>query len=125
MTPPAFSFDDLSLDELRRRQSAKWQRYPADVLPVWVAEMDFPLAPPVHAALEDAVARDDTGYAYPEALAEAFAGFAASRFSWTIDPKRTLVVADIMSGIAEVLRAFTARGERVVVNPPVYPPFFA
>src|SRR5260370_32244970 len=116
MTPPAFSFDDLSLDELRRRQSAKWQRYPADVLPVWVAEMDFPLPRPVHAVLEDAVARDDTGYAYPEALAEAFALFAAARFGWTLNPKRTLVVAVIMSGIAEVLLALTAGRERGVVH---------
>jgi cystathionine beta-lyase len=125
MKPPTFSFDDLSLDELRRRQSAKWQRYPADVLPAWVAEMDFPLAPPVHAVLEDAVARDDAGYANPQGLPEAFAAFAAARFGWTVDPGRTLVVADIMSGVAEVLHALTAPGDRVVVNPPVYPPFFS
>jgi cysteine-S-conjugate beta-lyase len=124
MQPPTFDFDDISLDELRARQSVKWRRYPADVLPAWVAETDFPLAPSVRAALEGAVARNDTGYASSRGLADAFATFAAARFNWTIDPDRTLMVADIMSGVAEVLRALTAPGERVVVNPPVYQPFF-
>ncbi len=118
-------FDDLSLDELRARRSVKWRRYPPDVLPAWVAEMDFPLAPPVREALAEAVARDDTGYASSGGLPEAFAAFASTRFGWTVDPERTLLVADIMSGVAEVLRALTAPGERVVVNPPVYPPFFS
>jgi cystathionine beta-lyase len=124
MQSPTFGFDDLSLDELRTRQSVKWRRYPPDVLPAWVAEMDFPLAPSVHATLAEALERDDTGYANSGGLAEAFAAFAAGRFGWTIDPDRTLLVADIMSGVAEVLRALTAPGDRVVVNPPVYPPFF-
>jgi cysteine-S-conjugate beta-lyase len=123
--PTASLFDDLSLDELRARRSVKWTRYPPDVLPAWVAEMDFPLAPPVHAALVDAVERDDTGYASSGGLPEAFAAFAAARFGWTVDPARTLLVADIMSGVAEVVRASTAPGDRVVVNPPVYPPFFS
>jgi cystathionine beta-lyase len=125
MEPPTFSFDDISLDELRVRRSAKWQRYPPDVLPAWVAEMDFPLAPPVHAAIAEALAHDDTGYAMSNGLAEAFAAFATSRFDWTIDVARTLLVADIMSGVAEVLLALTAPGDRIVVNPPVYPPFFS
>jgi cysteine-S-conjugate beta-lyase len=121
---PPTTFDDVSLGELRQRRSAKWTRYPADVLPAWVAETDFPLAPPVRTALAAAVARDDTGYADQRGFAEAFAAFAAERWSWEVDPARTLLVADIMSGIAEVLRALTAPGDRVVVNPPVYAPFF-
>src|ERR1700730_7160223 len=124
MQLPTFGFDDVSLDELRVRQSVKWRRYPADVLPAWVAETDFPLAPSVRAALEEAVARDDTGYASSRGLADTFAAFAAARFNWVIDPDRTLMMADIMSGVAEVLRALTAPGERVIVNPPVYQPFF-
>jgi len=123
VAPPTW-FDDLSLDELRARRSVKWRRYPDDVLPAWVAELDFPLAAPVHRALLDAVARDDTGYAYADGLAAAFAGFAASRWRWEVDPLRTLLVADIMSGVGELLRTLTAPGDGIVVNPPVYPPFF-
>jgi cystathionine beta-lyase len=121
---PPTRFDDLSLDELRARRSVKWRRYPDDVLPAWVAELDFPLAAPVHRALTDAVARDDTGYAYADGLAAAFAGFAAARWRWEVDPLRTLLVADIMSGVGELLRTLTASGDGIVINPPVYPPFF-
>lgn len=123
MAPPT-SFDDLSLDELRQRRSVKWRRYPADVLPAWVAELDFPLAPAVQRALADAVDRSDTGYASAGELPGAFASFAAERWGWQVDPERTLLVADIMSGVSELLRALTEPGDRVVLNPPVYAPFF-
>ena len=70
---------ELSLEGLRLRRSAKWRFYDEDVLPAWVAEMDFPLAPAVKIALAEAVELDDTGYGYPAALglAEAFADFAS------------------------------------------------
>ena len=77
------------LDVLRQRRSAKWQTYPADVLPLTVAEMDFPLAAPVAGALREAVERSDAGYAVavPE-LGRAIAGFAGRRWNWDIDPPR-------------------------------------
>lgn len=76
------------LDVLRRRRSAKWRTYPADVLPLTVAEMDFDLAPPVADALRAAVDASDTGYsmAVPE-LGEAYAGFAGQRWGWEVDPR--------------------------------------
>src|SRR5437868_3916518 len=122
--PLTTPFDALSLEKLRERQSAKWQRYPPDVLPAWVAEMDFPLADPIRRTLDEAIARDDTGYAFAGELAHSFASFAEARFSWSVDPARTFLFADIMSGIAELIRALTAPGDRIVVNPPVYTPFF-
>ncbi len=121
---PQTPFDDVSLEALRQRRSEKWRRYPPDVLPAWVAELDFALAPSVRRALAEAVERDDTGYANVGGLPEAFASFAASRWSWGVDPQRTLLIADIMSGVGELLRALTEPGDRVVVNPPVYAPFF-
>src|SRR6266536_1309763 len=119
-------FDGISLEALRRRQSAKWRAYPDDVLPAWVAEMDFALAAPVKQALLAAVGLDDCGYAYPDPrLDEAFAGFAQRRWAWQVDPGRVRLVPDVMVGIAEVLGALTEPGDRVVVNTPVYPPFFS
>ena len=59
---------ELSIERLRERRSAKWTLFEADVLPAWVAEMDFPLAPPIKDALAAAVDLDDTGYANPDAL---------------------------------------------------------
>jgi cystathionine beta-lyase len=115
----------LSLPELRRRTSMKWRRFPPDVLPVWVAEMDVPLAEPVARALADAIALGDTGYPAGTGYAEALAGFAADRWGWTVDIGHTAIVPDVMMGIVEVLRLITAPGDSVVVNPPVYAPFYA
>jgi len=119
------AFDDLSLDELRARRSAKWVTYPADVLPVWVAEMDFALAGPVRDALQAALDRDDCGYPNPAGLGEAFAAFAARRFRWPVEPESVWLASDVVVGIAEALRLLTGPDEGVVVNPPVYPPFFS
>jgi cystathionine beta-lyase len=123
---PTFDvFDDLSLDELRARRSAKWVTYPEDVLPAWVAEMDFPLATPIRDVLLRAVKQHDCGYPHLAGLGEAFAGFAAERFGWSVDPGRVWLVPDVMSGIAGLLAVLTSPGDRVVVNQPVYPPFFS
>ena len=118
------SFDDLSLDALRRRQSVKWRLHPADVLPAFVAEMDFALAQPVRDALLAAVENDDCGYPHPTYLGDAFAGFAAERYGWTVEPERVVLVPDVVTGIAELLAVLTEPDDGVVVNPPVYGPFF-
>jgi cystathionine beta-lyase len=117
ITPDELPVDPL--DVLRRRRSAKWHTYPPDVLPLPVAEMDFPLAPAVQEVLREAVERSDTGYAMAlPALGEALAGFAARRWSWELDP------TDVGVAVVELLRVLTRPGERVVISPPVYPPFF-
>jgi cysteine-S-conjugate beta-lyase len=92
---------------------------------VWVAEMDVPLAPPIVEAVRRALEVGDTGYAYGDAYARALAGFAAERWGWHVDVGRTRLVPDVMLGSVEVLRLVTSRGDGVVVNPPVYPPFYA
>lgn len=115
----------LPLDQLRQRTSEKWREYPDDVLPLFVAETDFPLAPEITRALERAVRTGDTGYvASRTPLAEAFTGFATRRYGWTPDPARMRSTADVSMGIVEILRRVTAPGDRVVVTTPVYPPFF-
>ncbi|MDH2424064.1 pyridoxal phosphate-dependent aminotransferase [Sphaerisporangium sp. TRM90804] len=112
------------LDELRERRSAKWRHYPPDVLPLWVAEMDTPLAEPISRALGEAIARGDTGYPTPAGLPEAFAGFAARRYGWQADPASMRLVPDVMAGVVEVLHQVTRPGDRVVINTPAYPPYF-
>jgi cystathionine beta-lyase len=117
--------EQLGLAELRRRTSMKWRTYPEDVLPLWVAEMDVVLAQPVQDALVTAVRNGDTGYPSGTGYAQAVAGFAADRWGWDVDVERTALVPDVMQGIVEVLRLVTAHGDAVVVNCPVYPPFYA
>ncbi len=116
-------FDDLSLERLRARRSAKWSAYPADVLPAFIAELDVPLAEPVAAALHAAIDAGDTGYAAPGELYAAFAAFAAARLGWQVEPGRTFLVPDVIVGIVESLRLLTPPGAGVVINSPVYPPF--
>ncbi|MFI6824515.1 MalY/PatB family protein [Micromonospora sp. NPDC050187] len=116
----------LTLDELRQRTSVKWRAHPSDVLPLWVAEQDVPLAAPVADALRRAIDLGDTGYAHGTAYAEALAGFAARRWGWhDFRVDHTTVVPDVMMGIVEVLRLVTDPGDAVVVCSPVYPPFYA
>lgn len=115
---------ELSLAQLRERTSVKWRAYPEDVLPLWVAEMDVLPARPVVAAVNDALERGDTGYTYGPAYAESLAAFARARWDWHIDVARTTVVPDVMLGAVAVLDLLTTAGDAVVVNPPVYPPFY-
>ncbi|MFB7506626.1 MalY/PatB family protein [Streptomyces broussonetiae] len=115
----------LDLERLRCRTSMKWRTYPADVLPLWVAEMDVPLAEAVVRAVTDALALGDTGYPTGTAYAEALAAFAADRWDWDgIAIERTAIVPDVMLGVVEMLRLVTGPGDPVIVDPPVYPPFF-
>lgn len=118
--------EQLSIEQLRQRTSAKWHYYPADVLPMWVAEMDVPLAEPIAQGLRHAVEIGDTGYAAGHAYAHALKDFAAARWGWDGFPADSAKsVPDVMMGIVEVLRLISEPGDPVVVNCPVYPPFYA
>ena len=113
------------LPKLRERTSAKWTTFPDDVLPLFVAEMDYPIATPVAEALIARVRASDTGYVgSPGPLGVAFSGFADRRWGWTVDPERVRTTTDVSVAIVETLRRVVAGGGGVVVTPPVYPPFF-
>ncbi|CAQ00472.1 aspartate aminotransferase [Clavibacter sepedonicus] len=114
------------IDEIRgQRTSIKWTRFPADVLPLFVAEMDYAIAEPVVEELVRRVRASDVGYLDgPGPLAPAFARFARERWGWIVDESRVRIATDVSVGIVETLRLAVPRGGRVVVTPPVYPPFF-
>ena len=113
-----------TLAQLRQRQSMKWRRYPEDVLPLWVAEMDVSLAPAIVEAVSDAMRRGDTGYPGGNDYAEAMAEFAMKRWGWSFDIGQSAIVPDVMMGIVEVLKLITGPGDAVVINSPVYTPFY-
>ena len=122
----ASGFDDMTLEDLRRRRSYKWRLYPPDVVPAFVAEMDFRLAPPLASAIAEAAAIGDCGYAWRDTeLAAALSGFAQRRFSWTVDPGDVVLIPDVMAGVVELLRMVCEPGDGVVINTPAYPPFFS
>ena len=116
-------FDDVTEATLRRRTSAKWAVYPADVLPAWVAEMDYPIAEPMKRVLHAAIDDDACGYASPGGLGQAFAPWAKAKWGWEVMPEDVHVVCDVVTGLAEILRVATAPGDGVVIEPPVYHPF--
>lgn len=103
----------------------KWRQYPADILPLWVAEMDVLLAPPIVAALRTAIDEGDTGYSTGDDYARALDGFARRRWGWDgVVIERTAVAADVMQGVVEVIKCLNGPGDPVVFNCPVYAPFY-
>lgn len=113
------------LAALRRRESVKWRAYPGDVLPLFVAEMDYPVAEPIREAIAARVAASDLGYAFaPGRMGEAFAGFAERQWGWAVDPAGVRTTTDVSVTIVETLRRAIRPGDGVVITPPVYPPFF-
>ncbi|WP_405807339.1 MalY/PatB family protein [Streptomyces sp. NBC_01187] len=122
---PPNPLGQCALEDLRRRTSAKWRVYEPDVLPLWVAEMDVPVAEPVADAVREALRLGDTGYpAGPADYAEALVGFARKRWDWDFPVSRTAIVPDVMLGVVEMLKLVTSPGDPVVINAPVYTPFY-
>lgn len=115
----------VPLNELQTHKSEKWRAFPNDVLPLPVAEMDFPVAEPIRRALKEMVDKSDLGYLGPiPEMGEAFASFAAKRFGWKPDPSQIRIAADVGVGIVETLRVITQYGDKIMINSPVYPNFF-
>jgi cystathionine beta-lyase len=114
-----------SLAELSTHNSEKWRAFASDVIPLPVAEMDFPVAAPIRELLHSMVEHSDMGYlgAIPE-LGSSFASFAATRWSWTVDPTHVRAATDVGVGVVEILRVFTNPGDGVLISSPVYQNFY-
>lgn len=118
--------DALDLRRLEQRRSEKWHTYPRDVLPAWVAEMDFPIAAAIERELRRFVDSSDVGYPMglrQTGVAEAFCERMADRFAWAIEPARVELLAEVVQGLFLSVEAFSGRGDGVVVQTPIYPPF--
>jgi cystathionine beta-lyase len=118
-------FHFVPLEELQTHKSEKWRAFPADVLPLPVAEMDFPVAEPIRRTIIEMINKSDLGYLgnIPE-LGQAFSEFSTRRDGWTPDPLQVRVAADVGVGIVEVLRVITKPGDKIMINSPVYPNFW-
>jgi cystathionine beta-lyase len=127
---PAASLDLDALDpaRLRRSRGEKWTVYPEDVLPLWVADMDYPVAEPIRASLQWALDRPDLGYPIhprPTDLPALLAARCEERFAWRIEPRLVELITDVVQGIYVALSQFSREGEGVVIQTPIYPPFLA
>ena len=113
------------LAELQTHRSEKWRAFPQDVLPLPVAEMDFPVAEPIKAILSQMVANSDLGYLGPiPELGLGFKKFAAERWNWTVDEKQVRAATDVGVAAVEILRVFTNPGDSILISSPVYHNFY-
>ena len=113
------------LSVLRERHSSKWRRFPSDVLPLHVAEMDFQIAEPIAARIVKIATESDLGYLGPvPEVAAAFEKFARKRWGWNIHPEFMHLATDVGVATVEFLRTHAKPGERVIINSPVYNGFF-
>ena len=117
-------FDFDAPIERRGTASFKWDLYGGDVLPLWVADMDFASPPQVVEALEARVAHGVFGYALaPDSLTEAIVAHLERRYGWRIESEWIVWLPGIVPGLNMSCEAFAAPGEAVLTVTPVYPPF--
>jgi cystathionine beta-lyase len=102
----------------------KWTYYPKDVLPMWVADMDFPAPKPILGELRKVIAQGVLGYELPSlALKAAVAERMYDLYRWKVDPDAVIAVTGIVSGFSVAARAFCSPKKGVLVQPPVYNEF--
>lgn len=120
------NFDfDRAVDR-RASDSRKWNTYPAGVLPLWVADMDFPAPPAVVEALHRRVRHGVFGYGVePAGASAAVVDHCAQHYGWKIDPAWIVWLPGLVTGLNVAAAAFGEDGDEVLCCPPVYPPFLA
>jgi cysteine-S-conjugate beta-lyase len=120
------SATDFDIPTLRARRTNKWHKFADDVLPAWVADMDFGVAPAITEALARLARNQQYGYAAREgALAASFARRMRSRFGWTVDPADAHPIGDLVQASFSSVMAFSDPGDAVLLQLPSYPPFMA
>ena len=107
--------------------SQKWQKYAGrDILPLWVADMDFKSSPAIIAALHDRVAHGVFGYARPvKSTVDAVVDALQRNYAWKIDPAWIVWLPGLVCGLNITAQAFAQAGEEVLTLTPVYPPFMS
>ena len=105
--------------------SAKWDRFGDDVLPLWVADMDFASPPEITESMRERLEHPIYGYesAHPEVL-ESICNWLAERHHWQVEPDDILLMTGVVSGFNWVIRTLVEKTESVVFQTPVYHPFY-
>ncbi len=117
-----FDFDRLI--DRRNTNSIKWKRYPADVLPLWVADMDFAAPEPILSALREKVEHGVHGYEMPtRELREVVAERMRRLYNWQVTADMVVATPGVVAGFNVAARMLCEERKGVVVQPPVYPPF--
>jgi cystathionine beta-lyase len=119
------TYDFDRVIERRRTDSNKWRKYGPDVVPLWVADMDFRSPEPVIRALRERVEHGVYGYGYgiePAELHEVFADRLAKLYGWRVSPEAVVLVPGVIPGFNVAARTLSAPGDGVLLKLPLYPP---
>ena len=125
MAESVFDFD--SIIDRSGSSSEKWDKYRGrDIIPLWVADMDFRSPPAVIAALHERVEHGVFGYTHPpESLIEATVEHLQRDFAWQVQPEWLVWLPGLVCGLNVLCRAVGSAGDEVLTFTPVYPPFMS
>ena len=119
-------YDFDSKIDRRSAGSAKWSYYPQDVIPMWVADMDFKSAEPITQALTERIAHGVFGYELPStSLQQTIIGWLKAHYAWEVQPDDLVFLPGLVSGLNLSCRAFGHIGDAALMVTPVYPPFLS
>jgi cystathionine beta-lyase len=123
----SMNYDFTSLRDRRGTDSLKWLKYrDRDVLPMWVADMDFHAAPEIIGAVEKRARDGVYGYSRPtDGLIESVLVYFEQHLKWSIQPEWIVWLPGLVPGLNLACRAVGTRGDAVLVPTPVYPPFLS
>lgn len=118
----AYNFD--TAPDRRNSNSIKWTKYPAGILPLWVADMDFPAPTPILNEFQKAVEHGVFGYESPNvSLRKTVAARMDALYGWKIRPEAVIAVPGIVSGFNVAARAFCKPKKGILIQTPVYNEF--
>jgi cystathionine beta-lyase len=125
-------YDLDHLPDRRPTDSIKWNEYDEDVIPMWVADMDFPVAEPILRSLRSRVDHGVFGYpnyVHPKGdtvtdLQEVLLARMQTRYHWQVQPEELLFLPGVITGLNLTCLAHAEPGGGVLIQTPVYPPFF-
>lgn len=125
-------YDLNHLPDRRPTESMKWNKYEPDVLPLWVADMDYPVAEPVQQALRSRVEHGIFGYpdVHPKhgavsELQEVLVERMEKLYNWQVAPEEIVFLPGVIVGLNLTCHALATPGGNVLVQTPVYPPFLS
>ena len=123
-------YDFDALVERRGTNCVKWdsleKRYgEKDLLPFWVADMDFPVADPIQKAIRDRIQHNVYGYTeVAPSVYEAIEAWTQGRYGWSIEPEWVSFTTGVVNALNLLVTSYTNPGDKIIVQPPVYAPFF-
>ena len=127
MTTDPSSYEFAACPDRQGTGSEKWDRWPEqDVLPMWVADMDFCTPPEVLDAIHQRTQHGVFGYTHePPGFADALANHLQHHHAWDIDPSSVIATPGVVTGLAITARLLSQPDDEILTFTPVYPPFLS